>query len=130
MEPLTVLLIVVVLALALAWAGHVVAKYTWPTRRRLWRRRAILVEEEAREYGTEYDLEKPEAGINGDYTDALTGQGVVYDAQAGEIEAVAEPAQAAPGGEPVPGEDPLQDDAQTRLRARRAAGTSQEDLDY
>lgn len=153
MEPLTVLLILVVLALCLAWAGHLIAKYTWPTRRKVWRRRAQLVEEEAREIGTEYDLEKPEAGVVGDNTNPLAGQAVVYDGQAGEIEVVAErertapkaaetqarslraaaaaeSAEPAPGGEPVPGEDPYEHDARTRLRARRAAGVSQEDIDY
>lgn len=153
MEPLTLLLIMVVLALALAWAGHLIAKYTWPARRRLWRRRAQLVEDEAREFGTEYDLEKPEAGVVGDNTNPLAGKAVVYDGQAGEIEviaerertadksaetqerslraaAAAESAEPAPGGEAVPGEDPREHDARTRLRARRAAGISQEDIDY
>lgn len=153
MEPLTVLLLLLVLAFALAWTGHLIAKYTWPTRRQLWRRRAKLVEQEAREFGTENDLEAPEAGMVSEPHDPLAGKAVDYDTQAGELEipaerrrtsedrsepdntsvptmAPAESAEPAPGGEPVPGENPLEDNARTRLRGRRAAGISQEDLDY
>lgn len=131
MEPLTLLLILVVLALALAWAGHLVARQTWPTRRRIWRRRAILVEEEARDLGEEHQLEKPEVGMNdAAIREPVADRPVADDVRPGELEPTVHSAQAAPGGEGVPGENPPADDGRTRLQKRRAAGISQEDLDY
>lgn len=155
MEPLTVLLLIVVLAGALAVIGHLIAKHTWPLRRELWRHRAELVEEEARMMGDEADLEKPEAGMGDEQPRPLAAHGSTHDARAtdlgppageqrrrgryrasdhttgtGELPPVgAAPAEPETGrrlpGEPVAGEDPLD-----RLRRRRAAGLSKEDLDY
>jgi hypothetical protein len=151
MEPLTVLLLIVVLCGALAVVGHLIAKHTWPLRRELWRHRAELVEEEARMIGDEADLEKPEAGMGDEQPRPLAAHGSAHDARATELAPPAgeqrqrgryrasdrttdtsrPPASAEPEtgrrvpGEPVAGEDPL-----TRLRRRRAAGLSKEDLDY
>lgn len=154
MEPLTVLLLIVVLAGVLAVIGHLIAKHTWPLRRELWRHRAELVEEEARMIGDEADLEKPEAGMGDEQPRPLAAHGSAHDARAtdlgstageqrrrgryrapdratgtGDLPPDAAPAEPETGrrlpGEPVAGEDPL-----TRLRRRRAAGLSKEDLDY
>lgn len=45
MESVLVVLLVLVLAVAV---GHLVARWTWPMRARWWRRRAYIVEYEAR----------------------------------------------------------------------------------
>lgn len=147
-EPLTVLLIIVVLLGALAVVGHLIARHTWPVRRAIWRHRAEVIEEEAKEIGDEYVLEKPEAGMDTYEPEHVAAAGDPHDARAEQLEirarqerldaerAEAEARrlrQTAPAeperGERVPGERAEQD-ALTRLRRRRAAGISQEDLDY
>lgn len=152
MEPLTLLLLIVVLAGTIAVLGHLVAKHTWPLRRELWRHRVELVEEEARLVGDEADLEKPEAGMGGEHSRPLAAFGSAHEAQAADL---AQPAgrerrradrmpdrtadtsesptvggAAEPEtGRHFPGE-PADQDPLTRLRRRRAAGLSNEDLDY
>lgn len=154
MEPLTVLLVIVVLAGALAALGHLIAKHTWPLRRELWRHRAEVVEEEARLIGDEADLEKPEAGMGSEYPRPVAAAGSAHDAhavdpvapagrrrwrarrrpapgrpdQTDELPTVSAPAEPETGRR-IPGER-ADRDPHTRLRHRRAAGLSKEDLDY
>ncbi len=45
MEPVVIVLLLAVLGLV---AGHLIARWTWPMRAQRWRRRAYIVEYEAR----------------------------------------------------------------------------------
>jgi hypothetical protein len=137
------LLLIVVLLIVAAVAGHLIAQRIWPIRRRIWRQRANLVEEEAKELHREYDLEKPGSPEDEVVRERLENERVatvpeVYEAQADELEARAHrerleaqraEAEARRLRRTAAGEPPPQTPEQSTPR-RRQAGISPEDMDY
>lgn len=143
MDAGEVLLLIIVLLIVAAVAGHLIAQHIWPIRRRIWRERANIVEEEAKELHREYDLEKPGTPEDEIVRERMEDERVatvpeVHEAQADELEAQATrerlEAQRAEAearrlrrtaaGEPPPATP------ERSTRRRRRAGVSPEDLDY
>ncbi len=143
MDAGEVVLLIVVLLIVAAIAGHLIAQQVWPMRRRIWRQRANLVEEEAKELHREYDLEKPGTPEDEVARERLEERHTatvpeVYEAQAEELEARAHrerleaqraEAEARRLRQTGAGEPPPRAPDRSTPRRRRA-GISPEDMDY
>jgi hypothetical protein len=142
MDAGTVVLIVVVLLITAGVAGHLIAGETWPIRRKIWRKRAEFVQDEAKRYDHDTEIERPEAidgpPVRANAEQQLIAQSDIYQAQADELEARAHRERieadqaeaearrlrdaAARRTTPAPTDQPTPQ--------RRRAGLSPEDLDY
>lgn len=136
-------LLIVVLLIVAAVAGHLIAQQIWPIRRRIWRQRANVVEAEAKQLHREFDLEKPGTPEDEIALERLEEQRVattadVNQAQAAELEARAHrerleaqqaEAQARQLRRTAAGEPPPETPERSTPQRRRA-GVSPEDLDY
>lgn len=157
MEPLTVLLVIVLLAGAAALAGHAIARSSLPLRREMWRRRIDAIEREADERQHEDELDEviadrlartrrpgsasraPEvvpnepaaAPENASVHHEPVSEAVGHETRADEPGPRAHPE--VPTHAPAPDDtvpDVLQHRRRRRLRRRRRAGLAPEDLDY
>lgn len=143
MDAGAILLLIVVLLIMAAVAGHLIAQRIWPIRRRIWRQRANIVETEAKQLHREYDLEKPGTPEDEIARERLEEERVataadVYQAQADELEAQAHrerleaqqaEAEARRLRRTAATEPPPETPERSTPRLRRA-GISPEDLDY
>ncbi|HEU4540260.1 MAG TPA: hypothetical protein VFR23_03960 [Jiangellaceae bacterium] len=144
MDTGEVILLIVVLLIVAAVAGHLIAQQIWPIRRRIWRQRADLVEAEAKQLHREYDLEKlgtPDDEVvreREEEGERVATTADVYQAQADELEAQAHrerleaqqaEAEARRLRRTAAGESPPETPERSTPRRRRA-GVSPEDLDY